>query len=290
MRSKYTKDCKCSSPFCLLRFKAHICCKTEKLPLKKQVVVLVKKEQCIGDIMVHKVINRGVSSICKPYIDRMMKEDTEIAPKQCHSMLINGNKIEKSVLPKLNQIQGYFRRKKSGVNDNNIKQMIEKMTNQQYYDKIDESEAFFFNIKKTKTGKVLLQNGSPTEHAHIMLTSVALLRRCEMKGVFHIDGTYKLVRNGFPVIVFGVSDIIGTFHPIAFCITSNEQEPDFTKFYEALIKLTNKLDIEFEPEYIMQDACDASYNAAKAVKLPATILMCYFHVMYNIAVAFGSKR
>lgn len=41
------------------------------------------------------------------------------------------------------------------------------------------------------------------------------------EGVFHIDGTYKLVRNGFPVVVFGVSDIQGSFHPIAFCSHPN---------------------------------------------------------------------
>ena len=115
--------------------------------------------------------------------------------------------------------------------------MTHKIANQLYHENIGESEAFFFNVKKSSTDKVLLQNGSPTQHAHIMLTSVALIKRCEMKGVFHIDGTYKLVRNGFPVIVFGISDLQGTFHPIAFCITSNEEEVDFTEFYGGIISI-----------------------------------------------------
>ena len=41
------------------------------------------------------------------------------------------------------------------------------------------------------------------------------------------------------------------------------------------------MDLEFDPDYIMQDAWAASYNAANKI-LNATILMCYFHVMYNI--------
>ena len=61
------------------------------------------------------------------------------------------------------------------------------------------------------------------------------MKKCSMKGVFHIDGTYKLVRNGFPIVVFGVSYIQGSFHPIAFCITSNEEEKDFTEFYKGII-------------------------------------------------------
>ena len=40
--------------------------------------------------------------------------------------------------------------------------------------------------------------------------------------------------------------------------------------------------IEFDPEFIMQDACGASFNAARAVGLNGTILMCYFYVVKNI--------
>jgi hypothetical protein len=47
-------------------------------------------------------------------------------------------------------------------------------------------------------------------------------------GVFHIDGTYKMTVQGYPLIVFGV------FHPICFMLTSHETEIDFTTFYNGL--------------------------------------------------------
>ena len=56
---------------------------------------------------------------------------------------------------------------------------------------------------------------------------------------------------------------------------------DFVRFYHGLVQLADKMDLEFDPDYIMQDAWAASYNAANKI-LNATILMCYFHVMYNI--------
>ena len=40
--------------------------------------------------------------------------------------------------------------------------------------------------------------------------------------------------------------------------------------------------IEFDPDYIMQDSWDASCKGARRSGLKSTILMCYFHVIYNI--------
>lgn len=89
-------------------------------------------------------------------------------------------------------------------------------------------------MKETAEGQVLLHNGSPTHHSQIMFTSKNLMKNCEKTGMFHIDGTYKLIKNGFPVIVLGVSDIQGVFHPIAFCISSNEDEGAFTEFNQRI--------------------------------------------------------
>ena len=48
-----------------------------------------------------------------------------------------------------------------------------------------------------------------------------------------------------------------------------------------MIELADKMDISFEPDYIMQDACQASYNAAIKI-FNANNLMCYFHVLHNV--------
>jgi hypothetical protein len=90
------------------------------------------------------------------------------------------------------------------------------------------------------------------------------------------------MKKGFPLLIFGRTDATGRFHPISFSIVSHEQEQDFTKVYKSLKRLANIMDIEFEPEYIMQDAWDASYLAAKAVFENVKVLMCWFHVRFNI--------
>ena len=42
-----------------------------------------------------------------------------------------------------------------------------------------------------------------------------------------VDSTYKLIWNGFPVLVFGFNDLDNVFHPICISITSNETNRDY---------------------------------------------------------------
>ena len=105
MRAKYTSSCNCFDPFCSVKYKALICCKNEFKSLRKQQVIFYRKDRCLDPTnQIEKFLDRGISLVVKPYIDRMMKEDTEITPKQCHSMLINANKISLSLMPKLYQV------------------------------------------------------------------------------------------------------------------------------------------------------------------------------------------
>jgi hypothetical protein len=91
-----------------------------------------------------------------------------------------------------------------------------------------------------------------------------------------------LCERGFPLIVFGLSDIAGQFFPIAFGIVSHEQESDFTTFYQTLFELCEQLGIVTKINYLIQDACGASANAASKFFGPnLNILMCFFHVIKN---------
>jgi len=106
--------------------------------------------------------------------------------------------------------------------------------------------------------------------------------KCENSGVLHIDGTYKLIKNRFPVMVLGITDIAEEFHPIAYCVTTHEKEEDFIAFFSAVKKLSTELDLSFNPDFLMMDASDPTYNAASKIFPDTTILMCYFHLMQNV--------
>jgi hypothetical protein len=100
--------------------------------------------------------------------------------------------------------------------------------------------------------------------------------------MFHIDLTYKIVKQSYPLLVFGNSDIVGRFHPICFMFLSHWTQCDFDFFFQKLFDLLNKKDIEINIKYLMQDADKACLNSVQK-NLPDTkSLMCFFHVMQNV--------
>ena len=119
------------------------------------------------------------------------------------------------------------------------------------------------------------------------MTSKKLLNNLNLDGVCHIDCTYKLIKNGFPVLIFGITDRAGQFHPIAYHITSHEEEADFICFYEGLKNIAKRLNIKCSPQFIMQDAWSASYNAARKCFPTTEVLMCFYHVMDNVKKHFN---
>ena len=93
------------------------------------------------------------------------------------------------------------------------------------------------------------------------MTTRLLMNDIEYDGVHHVDGTYRITTNGFPLLVYGISEQAGQFHPICLMITSHEKTKDFTLFYRGLVNLALELKLEYDPDYIMQDACPASKKA-----------------------------
>ena len=67
-----------------------------------------------------------------------------------------------------------------------------------------------------------------------------------------------------------------------FTLPSHETEIDFTTFYNGLYRQCDLMGIEFEPEFVMQDAQESSYNAVKKLFPNVQVLMCYYHVCENI--------
>lgn len=114
------------------------------------------------------------------------------------------------------------------------------------------------------------------------MTSKFCMQFLSKKGTGHTDATYKITSTGYCLIIYGVTDIRGHFHLVSFMISSHETYEDFHLFYQGMQTLAAQLKIEFNPRFLMQDACQASFNAARAVFPDAIVLMCYFHVKQNI--------
>ena len=133
-------------------------------------------------------------------------------------------------LPTLQQIRNYRRRAIITPTDGNVEfDQVTKLIDDLSYERgLDDKKAFSYG---TKIGV-----GSDSDPFIVCFTSKHLLKNMskysEHYSVFHIDGTYKLVKNRFPVIAYGRSDTNGQLHLISVAISSHETTETYTHFYK----------------------------------------------------------
>ena len=115
--------------------------------------------------------------------------------------------------------------------------MLQRMNDNAYNANLGLDDYFFFQIP-TKLGE-----GTKKSPARIMMTSKWCMENCKYldRGVFQMDGTYRLTKTNYPWVVCGVTDLHGCFHPIAFMITNAETEDDFVAFLKGIKQLSKQM-------------------------------------------------
>lgn len=92
--------------------------------------------------------------------------------------------------------------------------------------------------------------------------------------VIHSDCTYKCVWNGYPITMMGFSDKDRKFHPVILAVSTYETQAEFLFILQAWLRVNPSLN----PKYLMADASEAVFNAAKLIWPNVVRLMCYAHV------------
>ena len=92
-----------------------------------------------------------------------------------------------------------------------------------FKDDVADDVGFCFGINFDYDGQPILADGSDgVNYIGIGVTTLGLLKFIELDlkpytiRMYHIDWTYRLVQNGYPLIILGRTDISGHFFPIAF--------------------------------------------------------------------------
>jgi hypothetical protein len=160
----------------------------------------------------------------------------------------------------------------------------------------DRSAIFYIGFENqvweipTASKPLKIGDGSEENRVAIYLTTKSLLETViKIRGgdlskplLLHVDGTYKLNLNEFPIVAIGVSDIRGKFFPVSMAIMSNRESSDYIHLFSSLcLKIKEILGIDLRPDFIMSDAEGAVWIAAEKVFPHSHKLMCYFHVVYD---------
>ena len=122
----------------------------------------------------------------------------------------------------------------------------------------------------------------------IIFTTNNLLKRIHQSKQLHVDATYRLNFQGFPVFVVGVSSATGRFYGTMTVLSSHEDSRAWTELYQFIH------DQGAHFQYFMADGAKAITSAQHAVFSQCDQcsqgqrLMCYPHVHRNIRNKIGS--
>lgn len=136
-----------------------------------------------------------------------------------------------------------------------------------------------------------LERGKPNPNVYnetraiftAIFSTKRLLRNACNSNILQADGTYKLMWQGYPLLVFGTNDKAKAFHIIAVAIASNENTSAYEFCFNAIKNCVLKIfhrDITFN--ILMSDAALAIKKAFSAVFPDSIQTVCWFHVRKSI--------
>ena len=107
--------------------------------------------------------------------------------------------------------------------------------------------------------------------------------------LLQVDGTYRLSKNNYVVLVLGCQDLGGQFHSLCYALTSNENTESYVMLMSGFNRFAGKMGCIIEPNKLMSDASRAIIAARREVFPECEQLQCRFHAKFNIRKKIGKE-
>jgi hypothetical protein len=124
----------------------------------------------------------------------------------------------------------------------------------------------------------------------LVISSISLLQLLERSHklystiIISLDGTYKLLWNGFPFLVLGLYDIVHQFHPVAFLFTSNEDTISYDFLLQTLRnEVYHLFGFSFYCNFSVSDNSDEIFSSVLKHFPECTMVNCYAHMCRNVS-------
>lgn len=119
----------------------------------------------------------------------------------------------------------------------------------------------------------------------IFFSTKRLLKHALQSKIIHADGTYKIIVQGFPMLVVGISDKANHFHLSGICITSSEGSDDYEFLFNSLQHgLALAANEQLQPTKLVADAAIPITNGFMRSFDGNNFdrIYCFLHVMCNL--------
>ncbi|CAF4737801.1 unnamed protein product [Rotaria sp. Silwood2] len=177
--------------------------------------------------------------------------------------------------------------------DENVKKCIEELYNDEQWCEgnvevpIDENKAFAVSYKILYDNEEYEDNEDIEEDGnkfHIFISSVRLLNIASISSHLHADATYKLVWQGFPVLIVGTTDFNKAVHPFGLAVCSNETIKDFEFIFNSIQVGMQKINKDLlKPTALISDAADAIKNGFTNIFGSSyNQIMCWAHMKRKV--------
>ena len=115
-------------------------------------------------------------------------------------------------------------------------------------------------------------------------TTKRLLMLLKHNSLIASDGTYKLIWQGYPVLMSGTIDRDRKYHPAGICVAITETQVDYAFFFRTLRDVYFKIaSVHFHADVLIGDAAPAITNGFVEVfgSCPKRVI-CWAHVIRNV--------
>jgi len=122
---------------------------------------------------------------------------------------------------------------------------------------------------------------SMSSKAALSILAKAVNGRALVPLVLHMDATYKLNLNEYPVLILGLSDGIQQFHLLSISVLSHHTEAVYREVLRVFKRVIEHVlpDIRFSPQFVVTD-CDSAERYSEMWYILVTYMVLSFVTSY----------
>ena len=178
-----------------------------------------------------------MSFIARKKIENYLNLCPSIPPRTIIENLENDNEVDE--IPEKTDLYNFlaqFKRRtfgKANMNLSDLAKWLDEHSSIPERDMLDEPFVLSYSCFFEDEYNLDYEEG---DIFRFILSTRRLLDLLESGHFLQCDSTYKLIWNGYPVIIIGTSDAKRKFFPIAIAVCSNERHLDFKFIFESIQK------------------------------------------------------
>ncbi|KAL0831843.1 hypothetical protein ABMA28_001373 [Loxostege sticticalis] len=206
---------------------------------------------------------RGLSEVVKLKVNELL--DLNLKPKAIMTAL---SQVEGLKLPKMSQLKNYLNDRRRALYGELERWLPD---NSALPENLHEAFVTAYEISEKEAS------------FRFVLSSKYLLELARHVDILHADATYKLIWQGYPVLIVGTPDKQRKFHAICLAVSTSEQKDDFKLVFKSM-KDNIQLLFEsiFKPTVLVADAAKSIQNAFNEEFEDTKVRMCWAHAKRNI--------